>query len=147
MPTPDRAWLEAHAHLTVWQAAQAWGCSQPTMSRFYQDAGVERVSHRPCTGGRGKLRARIGREWFEARLTWRAEAIADELGCRKNTVYRLLAYHGLRLTPETRKHGQGTDCSTCKARPLCRLIEPRGERLPCEVMDEWECMDRREATG
>lgn len=147
MPTPDRAWLEAHASMTIRQAALAWGCSEPTMSRHYSAAGVERVSHRPCVPGRGKLRAHISREWLEARLTWRAGDIAEELHCRTNTVYRLLAYHGLRLEPATRAKGQGTDCATCKARPLCRLLEPSGERLPCEMMDEWECMDRREATG
>jgi hypothetical protein len=90
MTAPDRAWLEAHAHLSNRDAAAAWGCSEITIRRMYQRAGIA---------------------------------------------------HGIQ------KYKRYNDCGSCKARPLCRLLEPRGERLPCEVMDEWECMDRREATG
>ena len=82
MTAPDRAWLEAHAHLSNRDAAAAWGCSEITIRRMYQRAGIA---------------------------------------------------HGIQ------KYKRYNDCGSCKARPLCRLIERSVdalEAMPPAVLEQ-----------
>jgi len=146
MTAPDRAWLEAHAHLTLAAAGREWGCSEQQMQRIYATSGVKRTYRRTSPGS--ELKYDAPDEWLRERAHLPAQDIADELGCDKSTVRNIYRRHGIRHEPSVTRRTGSWECERCKARPLCRLLERTGADLPCMtggLIDD--CDPPLEATG